>query len=195
MSLSVAGNLHSYAGVSMSAPYSDGIAVAKKTALSAPKFSAAAGEVDKGTIVTITCDDDAEIIYTTDGTRPSASNGTRAKSGAEICVIISTTVKAIAVRADAESSNTTTAEYTVRSDLVPERPTMLLGDVDGDSDVTIIDATIIQRHLASMTTSVFHEEVADTDGDGNITILDANAIQRYLAQLPHPDGIGEPVSV
>ncbi len=195
MSLSVAGNLHSYAGVSMSAPYSDGIAVAKKTALSAPKFSAAAGEVDKGTIVTITCDDDAEIIYTTDGTRPSASNGTRAKSGAEICVIISTTVKAIAVRADAESSNTTTAEYTVRSDLVPERPTMLLGDVDGDSDVTIIDATIIQRHLASMTTSAFHEEVADTDGDGNITILDANAIQRYLAQLPHPDGIGEPVSV
>ncbi len=71
---------------------------------------------------------------------------------------------------------------------------MLLGDVDGDGKVTILDATLIQRHLADLETSAYIEEAADADHDGFITILDATAIQRHLADLPAYEGIGKPVN-
>lgn len=70
----------------------------------------------------------------------------------------------------------------------------LLGDVDGDGAVTIIDATAIQRHLASIPTLAYVEEVADTDLDGSITIIDATYIQRWLACLKTNDKIGKPIS-
>ena len=70
----------------------------------------------------------------------------------------------------------------------------ILGDVDGDGEVTIIDATCIQRKLASIPTATFIEAVADADGDGELTIIDATVIQRHLAQLSAPEGIGKPIS-
>ncbi len=69
----------------------------------------------------------------------------------------------------------------------------ILGDVDGDGVVTILDATAIQRYLAGLSTDSFNMSSADTDGDGNVTILDATAIQRYLAGLSCPSGIGKSV--
>ena len=69
----------------------------------------------------------------------------------------------------------------------------ILGDVDGDGEVTIIDATAIQRHLASIPTFAYHENAADTDGDGEVTILDATFIQRWLANLPANNKIGQPI--
>lgn len=68
-----------------------------------------------------------------------------------------------------------------------------LGDVDGDGEVTIIDATAIQRHLASIPTFAYHENAADTDGDGEVTILDATFIQRWLANMPANNKIGQPI--
>ena len=65
-----------------------------------------------------------------------------------------------------------------------------LGDADGDGEVTILDATAIQRHLASLPTAVFLEAPADADEDGEVTILDATAIQRWLASLPTNPNIG-----
>ena len=71
----------------------------------------------------------------------------------------------------------------------------ILGDVDGDSEVTIIDATAIQRNLASLPTQAFNATAADTDKDGKVTILDATAIQRHLASLPtQAEGIGKPIA-
>ena len=67
----------------------------------------------------------------------------------------------------------------------------LLGDADGDGNVTILDATVIQRKLASMSVAYFDEAAADVDGDGEVTIIDATFIQRFLAGLPCPEGIGE----
>ncbi len=66
------------------------------------------------------------------------------------------------------------------------------GDADGDGSVTVIDATVIQKLLASL----------KDDPDGGITrrgsvtsekltITDATAIQRYLAHFPDRFGIGE----
>ena len=69
----------------------------------------------------------------------------------------------------------------------------LLGDVDGDGEVTIIDATCIQRHLASIPTFAYNEAAADTDGDGGISIIDATFIQRWLANLQSNDNIGKPI--
>ena len=75
------------------------------------------------------------------------------------------------------------------------RDVLFFGDVDADSDITIIDATVIQRFLADIPTA-FPERVqdcGDTDRDGSVTILDATAIQRWLAGLKEIDGIGEPI--
>ena len=71
---------------------------------------------------------------------------------------------------------------------------IILGDVDGDGEVTILDATMIQRKLADLAVTAYHEAAADTDGDGEVTILDATYIQRYLADLSCPKGIGKPIA-
>ena len=67
----------------------------------------------------------------------------------------------------------------------------LLGDVDGDGGVTVLDATAIQRKLAALYVASYDEALADVDGDGTVTILDATAIQRYLAGLSCPEGIAQ----
>ena len=59
-----------------------------------------------------------------------------------------------------------------------------VGDVDLDGDITIIDATLIQRFLVDLE-NLSDEALAqaDADRDGDVSILDATAIQRYLADL------------
>ena len=71
----------------------------------------------------------------------------------------------------------------------------ILGDVDGDGTVTIIDATYIQRKLASIPIPFeMNDSIADTDGDGSVTIIDATYIQRWLASLKSNDNIGKPLN-
>ena len=65
------------------------------------------------------------------------------------------------------------------------------GDADSDYELTILDATRIQRHLAGLDkVGAFS---GDYDNDGEISILDATAIQRYLVGLSSNDDIGKPV--
>ncbi len=55
------------------------------------------------------------------------------------------------------------------------------GDVDLDSEVTVADATLIQKYLARICDlSDAQLENADTDKDGHISIIDATRIQEYL---------------
>ena len=60
----------------------------------------------------------------------------------------------------------------------------MIGDVNGDSTVTVLDATMLQKYLAGLA-SFSNEQlaVADANGDGQVTVLDATAIQKYLANL------------
>ena len=59
-----------------------------------------------------------------------------------------------------------------------------VGDVNGDGSVSVMDATMIQKHLANLTTiSEDRLECADTNKDGVVSVMDATQIQRYLAQL------------
>ena len=63
------------------------------------------------------------------------------------------------------------------------------GDADMDGEVTILDATRIQRFLAGLAAeSDIDADVADADSDGDVTILDATRVQRYLAGLCDMDG-------
>ena len=76
----------------------------------------------------------------------------------------------------------------------PGDPEFILGDADGDGEVTSIDVALIQRFDAMMkVTGNFNEQAADVDGDGEATILDATFIQRYLAEMNVKYPIGEPV--
>ena len=60
----------------------------------------------------------------------------------------------------------------------------LKGDADMDGEVTILDATRIQRWLASLASASEIDMLnADADTDGEVTILDATHIQRWLAGL------------
>ena len=61
---------------------------------------------------------------------------------------------------------------------------MKLGDVDGDGEVTIMDATLVQRHVAKRSAIAENKLVcADADKDSTIEIMDATMIQRFVAQL------------
>lgn len=60
----------------------------------------------------------------------------------------------------------------------------ILGDVDGDGEVAILDATDIQRHLAGlMTLSPDAITRGKVSGGNDLVILDATLIQRKLAEL------------
>lgn len=75
---------------------------------------------------------------------------------------------------------------------IEAEPQLLLGDFDGDGEVTSLDATWIQRYLAFMELPEgMDEAAADVDGDGEITSLDATWIQRWMAYMDVPYPIGE----
>ena len=63
------------------------------------------------------------------------------------------------------------------------------GDADKDGQVTILDATRIQRFIAELDSEdKIDKAAADADKDGQVTILDATRIQRVLAELCDMDG-------
>lgn len=62
-------------------------------------------------------------------------------------------------------------------------PPQKYGDLDYDDVVTVIDATIIQCHLARIKLILGDtQEAADVDKDNEVTILDATLIQQYVAR-------------
>ena len=85
----------------------------------------------------------------------------------------------------AENPNVTgSLEYLMTLDEPkPTEPDYLLGDVDGDGKVNIVDATEIQRYIADLTEFTPNQlKVADYNQDGQINITDATAIQFAIAQ-------------
>ena len=70
---------------------------------------------------------------------------------------------------------------------------VILGDVDGDREVMITDATYLLRKIAQIEIPFeIHDAAADADEDGLVTIMDATCIQRWLANLTSNDHIGKP---
>lgn len=76
-----------------------------------------------------------------------------------------------------------TEEPTLPTEVPPTlpNPSGILGDVDNDGKITILDATKIQMHIAEMAVTI-NLDVADFDEDGKVTILDATRIQLHLVE-------------
>ena len=73
---------------------------------------------------------------------------------------------------------------------------VLLGDADGDGEVTINDVTMIQKYIAGFEMpDNFVLKVCDTNCDGKITIDDATEIQKYVAEYEIPYPIGKMIAV
>ncbi len=69
---------------------------------------------------------------------------------------------------------------------------LLYGDVDGDGDITIVDATLIQKHIVQLETlSADKQILADVDNDNTISVVDATLIQKYIVQLDDWGRTGE----
>ena len=69
-------------------------------------------------------------------------------------------------------------------DFIPSSFLAENGDVDDDGDITIIDGTVIQRHLAGLERlDAEHEARGDYDYSGETTIIDVTKLQRFLAGL------------
>lgn len=67
-----------------------------------------------------------------------------------------------------------------------------VGDTDGNDDVDILDATLIQKLIAHIETDRDGKmsERGSYDNSGELIILDATKIQRSLAELPGAELIG-----
>ena len=60
----------------------------------------------------------------------------------------------------------------------------MLGDVNGDGKISVLDATLIQKYLAGLVTfSDTQKAAADVNGDGSVSVIDATLIQKYIAGL------------
>lgn len=58
------------------------------------------------------------------------------------------------------------------------------GDVNGDGDITVVDATLVQKHVVQLETlSADKQILADVNGDNTISVVDAILIQKYIVQL------------
>ena len=73
--------------------------------------------------------------------------------------------------------------------------TFLRGDVNGDGEVTVEDATQIQRYLAEYSVSGVSRilKCGDTNCDGKVNIRDVSELQRFLAGYDNTFGIGEAI--
>ncbi|MBQ8057451.1 MAG: dockerin type I repeat-containing protein [Ruminococcus sp.] len=80
---------------------------------------------------------------------------------------------------------TTPSEIPTTPSEIPSTPDdVVLGDVDGDGEMSIMDATELQLLIAGIKEwTDAAKAVADVDGDGDISILDATEIQLLIAGL------------
>ncbi|MGN1112522.1 MAG: starch-binding protein, partial [Acutalibacteraceae bacterium] len=63
-------------------------------------------------------------------------------------------------------------------------PSDTLGDVTGDGKITVDDATLIQKYIASLASMTSQQvQAADVDKDNDINIKDATEIQKYAAGI------------
>ena len=144
----------------------------------APVFDPAGGRYETAQDVEITCTNvDAHIYYTTDGSTPSANNGTL-YTGPITVSAESTTIKAIAIYGNA-SSTVTTATYTIKP-IGADDFILVESDNDitaGDEYVLVYTSTTGVHHAMSTTFgNNFYEETTDTDedftlADGVVTLL------------------------
>ena len=118
--------------------------------------------------------------YSFDG----ASNGNEAFKATGDFLIITVTADADYTPADVQIENiifVTQSDLSAVTDFEVETEAGLMGDVDGDGSVTVLDGLAIIDYYLKKNPSPFNLAVADMDSDGAITVLDGlAAIDVYL---------------
>lgn len=83
--------------------------------------------------------------------------------------------------------NHVTREYTMTvgsNDVAQNVKICLLGDINMDGDISIMDATEAQKSIAGLTyLNEYQNKLSDVNNDGNLSIIDATKIQKYIAGL------------
>ena len=98
-----------------------------------PVFSITDGTaVYYGTKVKVTASNSTKVVYTTDGSNPTASSATVPVTG--IPVTTNITIKALAFKGDTQSDNVVTASYTLKA---PEAPTFSVASGDVTAGTTV----------------------------------------------------------
>ena len=88
------------------------------------------------------------------------------------------------IRLTSDSSNSYYGFSIDSIDYVAEPNALSVGDVNGDGEITILDATCIQKYIVQLEDFTDKQkEVADVNGDGTINIMDSTQIQKYIVQL------------
>ena len=89
---------------------------------------------------------------------------------------------------------TTITVYTggayVDVDVIVRNSKFLLGDADGDDEVSVLDVTTAQRSLSLITVSEFCDYLFDIDSDEEIGAIDVALVMRWLAERPSNPAIG-----
>lgn len=69
---------------------------------------------------------------------------------------------------------------------------LVYGDVNIDGDITVIDATDIQKYIVGLEElTADSKSVADVDSDGAISVMDATSIQKYIIGLNGCGKVGQ----
>ena len=153
-----------------------------------PEFSVAAGSVEAGTKVAISCaTKDAEIYYTLDGTAPTKESTPYTE---EITINETTTVKAIAYVGD-KDSNVASATYTV---VVPDTFEEVLAMANGDTfmmgtPLTVVlhpsgDARYIYVYADGKYSLLYDASKAQTLAAGDVIKSGWNGKMVYYSGLP-----------
>lgn len=106
-------------------------------------------------------------------------------------------IRSMYTRIDGESVRVW-REYSVNHQLDPlpyyvssaEPAAGMIGDADGDCDVTVMDASFIQ-YLTAGRMAAFSALTADVNADGGIDLRDALEVLRYKAGMTAAESIGE----
>ena len=127
-------------------------------------------------VVTGTNNPSQNVVWSVSGNN---SENTVISDSGEITIGKDETSALIIVKAVSAEDSSKYGEFAISV-----KQNILIGDTNGDGNVTIADATELQKYLANIID--FDDEqlaVADTNGDGSVSIADATQIQKYIAQL------------
>ena len=96
----------------------------------------------------------------------------------------------------AETEPTETTKEDVVTTNAPEVQEFVYGDANGDNNIKINDATLVQKFVAFLVDAdSLNQKNADCNSDSKVSVKDATCIQKYLAKLSGFANVGEKYTV
>lgn len=72
------------------------------------------------------------------------------------------------------------------TDYIPE--SLKNADFNGDGEVNVIDATLLQKYIVKLETPTVDESVLDLNYDGTFNVEDSTMIMKYVVGIPVSSG-------